>query len=160
MKEKHKLDIFDVMAAIDRRDTDFLDRQEPDTKKAFTPLVAMRWASAVQGPQAENYLILTNEFANIHFHDLYEHPELQFKLLTMAGCGKSVRHQWIPTSKRSKAVSKICEFVGQYYPLASDYEIDNLVSRFDYDGFAEFVYSTGCSPEETKEILNVFKKKA
>jgi hypothetical protein len=154
----HKLDIFDVMAAVDKRNKGFLEGQSPEARKGFAPPVALRWASTVQGPQAEAYLICVNEFANGNFHDLYEHPDLQFKLLTLAGSGKSQRHQWIPITKQAKTATPVHTFVSQFYPLANHREIDMLVKRFTADSFQDFVHRSGCSPEEAKEIISVFNK--
>lgn len=155
----HKLDIFDLMAAVDKRDSGFLDRQDPDVKKAFTPTVALRWTSAVQGPQAADYLYCTNEFANINYHDLYEYPDLQFKLLTLVGAGKTQRHQWIPVAKQMKTTSAIHAFVSRFYPLANHQEISMIVNKFTLTTFEEFVNSSGSSPEEAKDIISAFKKK-
>ena len=158
MKKDHKLDIFDTMAAIDKRDKGFLDRQSADIAKTFAPPVALRWASAVQGPQAAAYLILTNEFANQNFHDLREYPDLQYRLLTLAGCGRPQRHQWIPVAKQGRSATALQEFVGRFYPLASTREIDLLIDLFTEETFDEFVNECGCAPEEAKDIRGVFKK--
>ena len=160
LTKNHKLDIFDLMAAVDKRDKGFLDRQTPEMKKGFVPMVTLRWASAVQGPKQDDYLIAVNEFANVNYHDLYDHPELQFKLLTLAGAGKPQRHQWIPVAKQGKSVTAIQKFVGRYYPLASTAEIDMLISKFTPDTFTDFVNQSGCTPEEAKDAISAFNTKA
>jgi hypothetical protein len=154
----HKLDIFDVMAAVDKRNKSFLEKQTPEVRKGFAPPVALRWASTVQGPQAESYLICINEFANLNFHDLYEHPDLQFKLLTLAGCGKAQRHQWIPITKQARTATPVHAFVSRFYPLANHREIDMLVSKFTPASFEDFVNQSGCTPEEAKDVISAFKK--
>ncbi len=160
MTKAHKLDIFAVMGAIDRRDKGFLDRQTPEAKKGFVPIVALRWASAIQGGPAEDYLLAVNEFANISYHELHEHPELQFKLLTMAGTGRSQRHQWIPVAKQGRSSTALQRFLEPYYPLASAAEIDMLISKFTPETFTDFVNQSGCTPEEAKDAISAFNKNA
>jgi hypothetical protein len=157
----HKLDIFDVMAAIDKRDKGFLERKTPEERKGFVAPVALRWASAVQGPEAADYLILVNEFANPHFHDLYEHPELQFKLLTLAGSGRVTgRHKWIPVAKAGRSATILQEFIGRFYPFASNREIDMLLDLHTPETFSDFLNQSGCTPEEAKDIISAFNKKS
>lgn len=157
---KHKLDIFDVMAAIDKRDKAYIDRLDPDARKGFVPMVALRWASAVKGPLAEDYLLATNEFANQNYHDLYDYPDLQFKLLTLAGAGRGQRHEWIPIARQGKSSTALQNFMLAYYPLASTAEIDMLLRQHTRETFVEFVAETGCTPEEAKDAISAFDKNA
>jgi hypothetical protein len=152
------LDIHAMMSGVDKRDREWFDRQTPELQKTFAPPVALRWASAVQGPDAESYLILVNEFANPNFHDLYQYPDLQYRLLALAGRGRPIRHEWIPITRRGKAGTALQEFVGRYYSLASLAEIDLLIDLFTPETFEEFVNQSGCSPEEAKDIRGVYKK--
>lgn len=154
----YKLDIFEVLAALDRKDYDFLSRQSDEAAKAFAPVVAIRWMSATQGPLAEYYLRRTNEVANRQFLDLYEYPDLQFRLLATCGSGTAQRHVWIPMAKDGRTGAKIQTFVGQYFPLASFQEIDILVDQFTIETFIEFVNDTGVPPKDAKEIIDAFKK--
>lgn len=149
-----------MMSAVDKRDKSFFDRQKPELQKTFAAPVALRWTSAVSGPQAEAYLICTNEFANANFHDLYEYPDLQFRLLTLVGSGKPQRHEWIPIAKQGRSISALHDFMARFHPLASPSEIDLLLDLHDRESFAEFVNQSGCSPEETKDFISAFNKSA
>ena len=160
MKKPRKLDIIhDVMPAVDKRDMGFLERQEPDAKKEFAPPVVLRWASAVRGPQAENYVWLVNEIANVDFHVLHQHPELQYKLIAMCGCGKRQDHQWIPPAKVTRQAPKLHAFLSKYHPLASAKEIDLLINLHTLETFIEFVNGSGADPQESKDLIDAFKKK-
>lgn len=152
-----KLDIFDEMANADRGNKDFYANLEPELQKQFSPLVAMRWFSAVPDSSAyKDYtLILVNEMLNVDFWSIKDHPELQWKLMALCGTGKVLRHQWIPMPKRRK-ISKVDEFMLQWYPSASDQELDILTAKLTRDEFEQFAKSTGCSDEELKEVLNSF----
>ena len=160
MKKERKLDIFDVMAAVDKRDVGYLSRQPADVQKGFAPPVVLRWASAVKGPEAENYIWLVNDIANVDYHSLYEHPELQFKLIALCGAGKPQRHEWIPIAKSAKSSSKVHAFLANFHPLANHREIDMLIGQHTLETFTDFVYSSGADPEQAKELLDAFKKQS
>lgn len=160
MAKERKLDIFDVLGAVDRRDLGWLDRQPDDVKKEFAAPVVLRWASTVQGENAEQYLWLINDIANIDFHTLYQHPELQYKLIAMCGAGRSQRHQWITNAKVTKKSPKVHAFLSQFRPLASAREIDMLISLHTKETFTELVHASGVTPEEAKDLIDAFKKQA
>jgi hypothetical protein len=156
MNEK-KLDIFDEMAQADLGNKDFYAELEPELQKQFSPLVAMRWFSTVaDNSQFKDYtLILTNEILNVDFWSLKDHPELQWKLMSTCGVGKKLRHQWIPMPKRRK-ISKVAEFMLQWFPSANDQELHILTENLTREDFEQFVKSTGCTEEELKEVVDSF----
>lgn len=160
MAKEYKLDIFDVLNAIDRRDGAFLGRQDEDAKKAFAPRVVLRWAGSVRGREAAAYMTYMNEVVNVQFDDLNDHPELQFRLMAVCGAGSRQQHDWIPMTKIGKAAPKINAFLLRFWPLASASEIDLLLSKFDSTSFEEFVNGSGCSPEEAKSLIDAFNKKS
>lgn len=157
--KEHKLDIFDLLAAVDRRDRRFLSRQPADAQKGFSPRVALRWASAVTGPAAEQYMLLTNEIANVQFDDLRDHPELQYMLLAACGAGRKQKHEWLPMPKQGKSAAKVQSFLARFHPLASVEEIDLLVSMHTRETFTDLVHQSGCTPQEAKDLLNAFDAK-
>lgn len=151
-----KLDIFDLLGAIDKKDQDFYDRLEVDARKEFAPPVALRWASAIDdGPQSDRMLLFVNERANINYWDISDHPELQYRLLASCGSGKKHRHQWIANKAKNKN-DKIRNFVGQFYPSASLAEIDMLIGKFTKASFQEFVDVSGLEPKEAKEMVKAY----
>lgn len=152
--ENLKLDIFDEMRHADLKNKDFYAGLEPALQKQFSPLVAMRWFSTVpdSSPYKEYAIIMTNEVLNIDFWSLKDHPELQWKLMSMCGTGKVLRHQWIAMPKRKK-LSKVKEFMLQWYPSANDQELDLLTNSMNRDEFEYFVKSTGATDTELRDIL-------
>ena len=156
VKKTHKLDIFDTLAAIDRKDYGYLDRQPEESRKGFAPPVALRWTSSVTGQAAEYYLEITNRVANLHFHDLHQYPDLQYRLLAACGIGGRQNHKWIGGPKSSS--KKARTYVAQFFPLASHSEIDLLMSQFTQETFIEFVNQSGCPPKDTKDLVDAFKK--
>lgn len=154
---QHKLDIFDTLAAIDRRDFGFLDRQDEEVRKGFAPPVVMRWASAAgSGTTADIALITVNEKANRHFYDLYEYPDLQYRLLAACGTGRVLRHHWIVPSKAKRTSSKLTTFLAEHWPDANDQELDLLLHQFDRNSFEDFINGCACDPAECKDLLRAF----
>lgn len=149
-----KLDIFDEMRNADLKNKDFFAGLDPKLQKQFSPLVAMRWFSTVpdNSPFKEYQILMTNEILNIDFWSLKDHPELLWKLMAICGTGKSQRHNWIAMPKRKK-LSKVKEYLLQWYPSANDQELDIINQSMNRDEFESFVKSTGCSDAELRDIL-------
>lgn len=154
MAGKFKLDIFQTLAAIDGHDLDYLDRVSEDERKGYAPPVVLRWTSAAQ-QNGEWYLVAANR-ANMYFHDIYEHPELQYKLTASCGAQRRTRHDWIPMAKQRK-VSKLHGFLSTYYPEANSMEIEIMLSKFDTATFNDFVDGTGMGVDDGKAIKKLFK---
>jgi hypothetical protein len=155
----HKLDIFQTLDAIDRRNLEYLNRLEPEQRAGFAPPVVLRWASAASdGPEADLMLMLVNERANMNFHDIWEHPDLQFKLIASSGVGRKLRHQWIPMAQRKKSASALHEFLSKYWPQANEAELDLLVRQFTFETYTDFVNGCGLDPKETTAVLDLYAK--
>lgn len=156
-----KLDIFEMMAAIDARDSTWLDRRDEDLRKEFTPFVAMRWGSAVSdGPTSEFYLTMVNERVNLGLWSLGDHPELIFRLLASCGYGRKQRHQWVPmvAGKRGGTSNPARDLLASFHPSASDSEIDLLLSLHTRQTFTAFAEATGSTPETIKEALKAYDR--
>ena len=155
----HKLDIFETLAAVDRRNTGFYAGLSEDEKKGFAPPVVLRWASGVNdGAASEHYIWLTNERANINFWEIADHPELQYKLLASCGIGSNQRHKWIPMAGKKRKSDRVREFLSTFWPDANDRELDILFHKFTEEEFEDFVKFSGCDPEEEKEVLDEYAK--
>lgn len=159
MAAEHKLDIFDTLSAIDKRQKNFLSDQPEEARKGFAPPVVLRWAASVDGKKdiSEYYLLAINERANTFSKDLWsQHPDLLYRLMASCGLGSKQRHQWIPFPSKSKNISKARDFVGSFYPQYKEYEIDMIMDGFTPETFTEFVYSAGLTPTEEKEVLKSY----
>lgn len=154
-----KLDIFEVMAAIDRRDMGFYSRLSDDQKKGFAPIVALRWASSIENDprMAERYIWLINE-ANVNFWEIHQHPELQYKIMCSAGAGVRLRHGWIPQAKSAHVrKGKLFDFLSEAYPDANGPELDLLANKFSLEEFEDYVKSFALFPDEELEIINAHR---
>jgi hypothetical protein len=155
---KFKLDIFETLAAVDSRNFDFLQSKSDDERKAFAPVVVMRWASAItDGKSAGNQIVAVNEKVNKDFWDIADHPDLQFRLMASAGMGRKQRHEWIANAKADKSSNKLISFIQSIYPEYNDMEANIVLSKFNIDSFKYFLVSCAVEEKEEKDLLNAFK---
>lgn len=160
-KKPHKLDLFGtVLPAIDRRQRDFYTNLEPDEKKAYTALIAMR-AMSLSGDQSArraDQVLIVNDIVNIGFWELGKHPELQHMLLCITGSGSKQYHPWVP-AKNNKSRNKLIDnFFLEMYPGINDTELTILKSQYDAKGIRELAKDAGKSDAEAKQLYEDAKK--
>lgn len=160
-KKKPPLDIFKVMSAIDNRKFGFYKTMSDEEKKAFSPLVIMRWISAVRGSREINeyYLQIVNELVNKNLWDpcLSKHPELLYLLLAHSGIGSKVDHEWIKGFSREKK-SKLVEFLKQFYPTASTKELEFFITINSKEQLISLVNDSGMQDDEAKSLIKEIKE--
>lgn len=157
-KKAYALDMFrEVLPALDKRNLGFYPSLTDEQAKAFSPLVVMRWMSAVDGRDAAYHIQMVNEFVNIGFWDLSKHPELQAKQLAICGSGKGQRHTWIPGTKK-RTTNKLDRLILEHYPSLSDHELAIYKSKLTRDSLKQWMRDLGWPDDEIKPILEDFKK--
>lgn len=137
-----EFDLFDALAAIDRKDYDYYDRLTPEQQKKFVPYMMLHWMSAVKGNSEVQsyYLQSVNYYANMHMfnENVYKHHKLLWLMLCAAspGIGKQF-HQWIPHIKERVSKLKehaknkeIKEYYKKIYPKANVSDIDDITETF------------------------------
>lgn len=140
--ENQDLNIFDVLAALDKKDYGYYDRLSPEQQKKFVPFVIIQWLSAVKGtPELQQYFLQSVDYhSNKYFLNEYvsKHPKLQWQMLCASspGLGKQF-HQWIPniSTKVSKLESPaklkdIREYYKKIYPKANTDDIEDVSKAF------------------------------
>lgn len=140
--EKQDIDLFEVLAALDRKDYDYFDKLSEEQQKKVVPFMLTKWMSAVKGSDgvARYYVMSTNEYANKHLFNefVYKHPKLQWMMLCASspGLGKQF-HQWIPEIslkvarlEESAKVKDISAYYKKIYPKASDNDIQDVSEAF------------------------------
>lgn len=140
--EKQDLDLFEAIAAIDKKDYSYFDRLTPEQQKKFVPFMMLHWISAVKGNEgiSRYYVMSTAEYANKYIFNeaVMKHPKLQWLMLCAAspGLGKQF-HQWIPHIKERVSklrepakVKDIKEYYKKIYPKTSDSDITELSEVF------------------------------
>lgn len=161
------------------------DKEKSQLKAQFIPL--LRWLSAVgssevdfdearrqgrkkgdkKGPWpsrdqdnefTDYYLQFTNMIVNENFFALYDHPELQWKLMCIIGMGTPQKHQWIKSSPKTPNYDAVREVIASVNPLASYKEISMIINMHTKESFKELLLRMGKQDDEIKKLMENFKK--
>ena len=160
-KKEYKLDMFDLLAALDRRDLKFYSTLTDEQKKAFAGIVAMRWMSVVSDRDqdlCEYHIGMVNEAANKHFwnSEMQKHPELQYLSLAVSGIGSKQRHQWIKgPAKKSK--NKTMKLLTEFYPTANEEELQIFFDMNSLESILEVAKMLGYQDKQIKELKKELK---
>lgn len=140
--DKQDLDLFEVLAALDKKDYGYFDKLSPEQQKKIVPFMLVKWMSAIKGSEGlqRYYTMSVNEYANKYLFNEYvqKHPKLQWLMLCASSpdLGKQF-HQWIPQIKekvselRENAATKdIKEYYKKIYPKASFEDIAAVSEAF------------------------------
>lgn len=122
------LDMFKrVLPAIDTRNKKFYDSLTEEERKGFSPWLVQRYLSSAESASPEiieHYLIMTNDIVNVNFSDIKD-PEMLWKLMSIVGIGKSVKHPYVAPGKgRKKKSNKFKQWLHDQYPYLNEQELD------------------------------------
>lgn len=129
--EDQDFDMFEAIAALDKKDYGYYDRLTEEQRKKFVPFMMIMWFSAIKGSSElqQFYVLSVNEFANRHMfnENVQKHPKLQWLMLCSSGIGSKQFHQWIPQIKQNvgklkekASVKDIKEYYKKIYPKTDD----------------------------------------
>ena len=140
--EGQDFNLFDALAAMDKKDYDYYDRLTEEQQKKFVPYMMTHWMSAIKGSgDIQGYYLRSVDYhANKHLFNEYvqKHPKLQWYMLCASspGLGKQF-HQWIPhlgskvTSLKEPAkVKEIKDYYTKIYPKVDSDDIDEIAKAF------------------------------
>jgi hypothetical protein len=140
--EKIDFDLFEAIAAIDKKDYGYYDRLTEEQKKKFVPYMLIFWISTVKGNKdlQNYYLQSTNHYANKYlFNELVQkNPKLQWLMMCAAspGLGKQF-HIWIPHIKDKVAklkeaakVTDMLEYYKKIYPNNDKNSLQEIAVTF------------------------------
>jgi hypothetical protein len=129
------LDMFRrVLPGIDTRDRELYNRFSDEERKGFGAWLIMRYMSSAENVDSgviEHYLMMTNDIVNTNFSDVKD-PEMMWKLMTIVGCGRTVKHPYVapPKGKRKKE-SAFKSWLREHYPHLDDQELDIWIEGLD-----------------------------
>ena len=140
--EKIDFDLYEALAAIDRKDYGYYDLLTDEQKKKFVPYMLIIWNSCIKGKAdlQRYYLQSVDYYCNKYLlnENVSSHPKLQWLMLCAASpkLGKQF-HQWIPhistrvsLLKDSAKTSDIKNYYKKIYPNADDELVDQLASVY------------------------------
>jgi hypothetical protein len=161
VKKKYALDLQKVLGELDAGNHQFYSKLSEEEKKAYVPLIIMRWMSILgdQNPNKQYAILAVNDLVNIGFWKLSkEHAELQHLLLCLTGLGKKQYRQWISAKGKKSKHKAIDEFFRELHPDVNADELEILVSTHDNDSFKKLLYAAGKSDQQVKLLMEEWKK--
>ncbi len=155
-----KLSLDATLQALDSRDMGYYDRLTEEERKGYSPFILMRYMSSVS-PQSsmQGYAVIaTNDLVNIGFFNLGKHPELQHKLMCLAGLGRKQYRPYVG-SKNSKSKTKVVDdFLLSLHPGVNDTELGMLRGMHDRASIKQLAMDAGLSDTQIKELVEDAKK--
>jgi hypothetical protein len=139
-----KIDIFEMMENVDKKNRNYYNELSDEQKKAFMPYLATQWISGCSASwqYQEYYLLATNEILNKNLWYNSKYPDLFWLLMTAVGCGSKVRHSWSPMQKR-ESQSNFDQLLEQRYPHLNKDELSIIKNQLDYDAIVLFCKDLG-----------------
>ena len=153
MASKPLLQIKDIMAAVDRKDYEYYSRLTDEQRKSLNLWMTQRYASSVQGKYAGHYLVMINEFMNTNWSDVSKHPELQWKLMCLAGSGKVQFHPFVKVPKAKRKKDKVEELIRELFPLLKSDELELFLKMNTTEELKELAMESGVDDKTIKEIF-------
>ena len=148
------------MSALDKRNFAWYDSLTPEEQKGLSMWVVMRYAASTNNSARntnEHYLKIVNDYVNVGFNDLRHHPELQWRLMQLAGIGKDQFHNWIKPMKKKKddlkASNKLLAFYSEMYPFANDQELAIIISNCTKAEIKTVLTEHGLTPAAIKVLM-------
>ena len=140
--ENQDFNLFEAIAALDKKDYGYYDRLTPEQQRKFVPFMLIKWLSYVKGSgDIAGYYVMSTEYnANKYFFNesVSKHPKLQWYMLCAAspGLGKQY-HQWLPQIKERVSllkepaqVKEIKEYFTKIYPKANSEDLTEYSKQF------------------------------
>ena len=129
------LDMFKrVLPALDTRNKALYENLSEEEQKGFSPWLVQRYLSSAESANnaiIEHYLIMTNDIVNVNFSEVKD-PEMTWKLMSMVGIGKSLKHPYIaPGGGKRKKKNAFRTWLREQYPHLDDQELDIWISNLD-----------------------------
>jgi len=140
--ENQDFNLFEAIAALDKKDYGYYDRLTPEQQRKFVPFMLIKWLSYVKGSSdiAGYYAMSTEYHANKYFfnENVTKHPKLQWYMLCAASPGKGKQyHQWLPQIKERISllkepaqVKEIKEYFTKIYPKANSEDLTEYSKQF------------------------------
>ena len=162
--KKFALDIFSVLARLNKGELSLWSSFTPEEQKGFAPYVITRWLS---GTKSALQLIYVNEFVNANVFSFtpgngfkLNHNELLCKLMAVCGDKVSKRFVWKPEPKKnSSGMSSLAlQVIGDYFEYSQREAIAtyHLLSREDV---LELANELGYQDDELKKLKKELSSK-
>ena len=153
-----KLELKDILGALDCGAKEVWDELTADQKKQVSFFLLNRYMSSVRSTNREmqeHFILTVNEYFNKNFFNLSKHPKLLWQLLAMCSheSKKIMYHEWIGFKKKDAASNKMTKFLSTIYPDKKNDEIELLAKMTSKAEAKELARDLG---HEESEIAKMF----
>ena len=148
----YKLEIFDVLKEIDKKNVGFYDGLSDEHKKQFVPLLTMRWLSSGTKLQTQ----LQNSILNPMVFKPHRHPGLLYKLMVATSDGKSKRYTWIKKKSKDKSAPTAIAAISTYYQCSKKDAL-RYKKQLSEDDILEMADELGYDKEQVKKLKTELK---
>jgi transcriptional regulatory protein LevR len=157
MKEtKYKLNIFDVLSKISKKNSDFYDDLSIDEQKSVQPLVLLRWLTGIKSARQIMFL---NEFVNPRVFSLTKHKKLLIQLMTICTSGTATKYTWKKAiSKKGSKSPKSIAVIQDIFKYNSRHATDAL-PLLSTEDILQFAEQLGRQPPEIRDIKKELKNR-
>lgn len=144
-----KLDIFQTLNSINRKDKEYFHNLTEEERKAFPPYVIMRWLT---GTSSGNQILFVNELVNPFVFSLQDHKELLYDLMTICAIGRQQRYNWIKgPSKKTGSTPNVLKTIGEYYGY-SHKKAREVLPLLTTDDILQYAEQLGYQKDEITKI--------
>lgn len=156
MPKQHKVNIFQVLDKLDRKDTEVYQSLSEEEQKALHPLVVMRWMSCVNDPRQ---IVFLNELVNDMVFNVPGHKDLMFKLMTICSSGNTKRRKWVKAPSKKSSAKPVTNMVIRESYGYNTKQADEAIGLMTDSVILECAEYLGRQPNEIKEIKKELKKR-
>lgn len=154
MKPKeYKLDIFECLSQISKKNIHFYDNLTDEQKKGFLSLIISRW---IYGSPHELQILLLNHAINPYIFALNKHPRLIYKLFTTTSVRPNTVYRWKSKHQDIKYPLSI-NIISKYYGISKRESILHLPNYTAAD-ILNMSNDIGLQPDELKNLKLELKK--
>lgn len=153
-----KLELKDILSAIDQGGIDLWDLFDDEQKKSVSFFLLNRYVSSIKSSKREvleHYVLATNEFYNKHWNIISKHPKLLWQLLCLCGYESKQEyfHEWIGYKTKKHEPKKI-KFLEEIYPNTKLDDIETMSNLYSVKELKELAKNFGW---EDSKIDRYFK---
>jgi hypothetical protein len=148
------------MSALDKRNFAWYDKLTEKEQKDLSMWVVMRWSACTVSNDHdvnEYYLRMINDQVNVNFNDMRHYPDMQFRLMQLAGMGVTREHAWIKPMARKKlglaANNKLVAYFETLYPFMNDEELSMIIGMYTKPEIKAELVAHGVTPKLIKEMV-------
>lgn len=144
-----KVDIFECLNHIDRKDRHFFKNLSNESKPGFQPVVVMRWVYGSPHPLQH---ILLNIAVNKYLFALSSHhPDLVYRLLTTTAVKSKTSYKWIPKSAKVTTYPLSLQAISDALNISLR-ESELHLRQFDSNDILALATAAGWQPDEIKKL--------